>query len=165
MAAVRQVRNAPEFVEIRAHLREIRRLFDEAGIAEANRAVTKIMRDIQRGSNDIRIKYGIQTRQGIPITKLVQVYNSYAALRGLPQVPDLGLKMPLPEFFANLQQPRGFRATYRNLTSDLATIWSLGAARDILGRRVIKEMNARVYNPKQEPPRYRNVHSKFKSPM
>ena len=165
VAAARQVRDAPEFVEVRAQLREVRRLFDEAGVAEANEAVTKIMRDIQRGSNDIRIKYGIQTRQGIPITKLVQVYNSYAALRGLPQVPDLGLKVPVPEFLANLQQPRGFRVAYRNLTSDLATVWSLGAARDILGSRVIKEKNTRAYNPKQEQPRYRNVHSEFKSPM
>jgi hypothetical protein len=158
VAAARQVRDAPEIVEVR-------RLFDEAGIAQANQAVAKLMRDIQRASNDIRIKFGIQTRQGIPITKLVQVYNSYAALRGLPPAPDLGLKVQLPEFLANLQQPRGFRAAYRNLTSDLATVWSLGEARDILGSRVIKEKNARAYNPKQEQPRFRDVHSEFKSPM
>jgi hypothetical protein len=165
VAAARQVRDAPEIVEVRAQLREVRRLFDEAGIAQANQAVAKLMRDIQRASNDIRIKFGIQTRQGIPITKLVQVYNSYAALRGLPPAPDLGLKVQLPEFLANLQQPRGFRAAYRNLTSDLATVWSLGEARDILGSRVIKEKNARAYNPKQEQPRFRDVHSEFKSPM
>ncbi len=163
--AARQVRNSPELVEVREQLREVRRLFDETGIAQANQAVAKIMRDIQRGSNDIRIRYGIQTRQGIPMTRLVQVYNSYAALQGLPQAPDLGLKIPVPEFLANLQQPRGFRAAYRNLTNDLATVWSLGEARDILGSRVIKEKNTRVYNPKQEQPRYRHVHSEFKSPM
>lgn len=163
--AARQVRSSPELVEVREQLREVRRLFDEDGIAQANQAVVRIMRDIQRGSNDIRIKYGIQTRQGIPITRLVQVYNSYAALRSLPQIPDLGLKVPLPEFFANLQQARGFRAAYRNLTSDLATVWSLGEARDILGSRVVKEKNAKTYNPKQEQPRYRHVHSEFKSPM
>ncbi|ALP51920.1 hypothetical protein Tel_01525 [Candidatus Tenderia electrophaga] len=165
IVAARQVRDAPELVEAREQLREVRRLFDESGVTQANQAVAKIMRDIQKGSNDMRIKYGIQTRQGIPITKLVQVYNSYAALKGLPRAPDFGLKMKVPEFLADLHQPRGFRAAYRNLTNDISTVWSLGEARDILGSRVAKERNARAYNPKQEQPRYRNVHSEFKSPM
>lgn len=165
IAAARQVREEPEFVEAREQLREVRRLFDESGVAQANQAVAKIMRDIQKGSSDMRIKYGIQTHQGIPITKLVQVYNSYAALRGLPQAPDLGLKIKVPEFLSGLHQPRGFRAAYRNLTNDISTVWSLGEARDILGSRVTKDKNARAYNPKQEQPRYRNVHSEFKSPM
>lgn len=165
ISAARQVRKSPEFVEARAQLREVRRLFDGSGVRQANQAVMKIMRDIQKGSSDMRVKYGIQTRQGIPITKLVQVYNSCAALGGLPPVPDLGFKVKLPEFLADLRQPRGFRAAYRNLTRDLSTVWSLGEARDILGSRVIKEKNAVAYNPKQEQPRFRNVHSKFKSPM
>jgi hypothetical protein len=163
--AARQVRDNPEFVEVREQLHEVRRLFDESGIPEANRAVKKIMRDVQRGSTDMRIKYGIQTQQGMPITKLVQIYNSCAALGGLPAVPDLGIKIKLPEFLANLQQPKGFRAAYRNLTNDIATVWSLGEARDILGCRVIKEVNAKAYIPKQELPKFRNAHSEFKSPM
>jgi hypothetical protein len=163
--AARQARDNPEFVEAREQLHEVRRLFDESGIAQTNQAVARIMRDIQRGSNDMRIKYGIETRQGIPTTKLVQVYNSCAALNGLPQVPDLGIKVKLPEFFAGLRKPKGFRAAYRNLTNDIATVWSLGDARDILGSRAIKEDNARAYSPKQEQPKYRNAHSLFKSPM
>ncbi len=165
LTALRQIRDYPEFVEAREQLREVRRLFDESGVAQANQAVAKIMQDIQKSSNDIRVKYGIQTRQGIPITKLVQVYNSCAALGGLPQVPDIELNVKVPNFLADLHQPRGFRAAYRNLTNDISTVWSLGEARDILGSRLAKEKGARAYNPKQEQPKYRNIHSEFKSPM
>lgn len=163
--AARHVRNNSEFVEARGQLREVRRLFDESGIGAANKAVQKILLDIQKNSSAMRVKYGIQTQQGIPTTKFVQVYNSYAAVQGLPSVPDLGFKIKLPGFLSNLKQPRGFGSVYRNLTSDLSTVWSLGEARDILGSRIAKDENARAYNPKQEQPVYRYSHSPFKSPM
>lgn len=163
--AAYNLRNNPEFVEAREKMREVRRLFDEHDIADANRAVSRIIQDIGKASKDIRIKYGLQTRQGIPVTKLVHVYNSYAALNSLPKVPGYNFKVKVPEFFYNLIQPRGFRAVYRNLTHDLSTVWSLGEARDILGSRVNEDKEARVYSPKREEPGYRNAHSPFKSPM
>ena len=163
--AAYNIRNNPEFVEAREKMREVRRLFDEHDIADANKAVSAIIQDIGKASNDIRIKYGLQTRQGIPVTKLVHVYNTYAALNSLPKVPGYNFKIKVPEFLYNLRQPRGFRAVYRNLTQDLSTVWSLGEARDILGSRVAEDKQARAYSPKQEQPRYRNAHSLFKSSM
>jgi hypothetical protein len=163
--AAYSIRNNPEFVEAREKMREVRRLFDEQDIADANRAVAGIIQDIGKASNDIRIRYGLQTRQGVPVTKLVHVYNTYAALNSLPKVPAYNFKIKLPEFIYNLKQPRGFRSVYRNLTQDLSTVWSLGEARDILGSRVAEDKNARAYSPKQEQPQYRNAHSPFKSPM
>lgn len=163
--AAYNIRNNPELVEAREQLREVRRLFDESDIGSANKAVGKIIADINKGSNDIRIKYGLQTRQGLPVTKLVHVYNTYAALNSLPKVPGYNFKVKIPEFLYNLRQPKGFRSVYRNLTDDLSTVWSLGEARDILGSRVAKDKQAIAYSPKQEQPRYRNAHSPFKSPM
>ncbi len=163
--AAYNIREEKEFVEAREKVREVRRLFDEEGIANANRSVATIVADIQKASNDIRIKYGIQTRQGVPTTKLVQVYNTYAAVNQLPQVPDIDAKVKLPEFIYNLKEPRGFRAVYRNLSEDLSTVWALGEARDILGSRVVKDETAASYNPKQEQPRFRQIHSPWKSPM
>jgi hypothetical protein len=160
-----EIREEREFVEARERLREVRRLFDEEDIASANKSVVKIVEEIQKASNDIRIKYGIQTRQGMPTTKMVQVYNTYAAVNQLPQVPDIGVKIKLPEFIYNLKEPRGFRAVYRNLSEDLSTVWALGEARDILGSRVIEDNTVASYNPKQEQPKFRRVHSSWKSPM
>lgn len=159
------LRENSEFAECRDMMREIRRLFDEEDIGDANRAVSKIIQDVDKAANDMRIKYGLKTRQGIPVTKIVQVYNSYAALTNLPQVPEWDFKVKLPEFLYGLRRKRGFRAVYRNLTQDLSTVWKLGEARDILGSRVVIDEEAVAYNPKREEPRYRFVHSKFKSPM
>ncbi len=163
--AAYSIRKNQEFVEAREKMREVRRLFDEHAIVDANKAVSGIIQDIGKASDDIRIKYGLQTRKGVPVTKLVHVYNTYAALNSLPKVPGYNFKVKVPEFFYNLRQPRGFRAVYRNLTHDLSTVWSLGEARDILGSRVNEDKEARAYIPKQEEPRYRNVHSRIKSPM
>ena len=160
-----QIREEAEFTEARGQLREVRRLFDESDIGEANKSVTKIINDLNKSSNDMRVKYGIETRQGVPVTKLVQVYNTCAALISLPKLPSYNFKIKIPEFFYNLNQPRGFNAIYRNLTHDLSTVWSIGEVRDILGSKVIKDKDARVYRPKQEQPRYMNTHTEFKSPM
>lgn len=163
--AAYSIRNNPDLVEAREQLREVRRLFDESDIGDANKAVGKIISDISKASNDIRVKYGLQTRQGVPVTKLIHVYNTYAALNSLPKVPGYNFKVKIPEFLYNLKQPKGFRAVYRNLTDDLSTVWSLGEARDILGSRIAKDEKARAYSPKQEQPMYRHAHSQNKSPM
>ncbi|CAG37293.1 hypothetical protein DP2564 [Desulfotalea psychrophila LSv54] len=159
------IRDNPEFVESREQLREIRRLFDESEIAIANKAVLKIVTDFNKSSTNLRVKYGLKTRQGVPVTKLVHVYNTYAAVNGLPKAPAYNFKIKLPDFLYNLKKPRGFNAVYRNLTNDLSTVWSLGDARDILGSKVVQEKGARVYSPKQEQPRFSKAHSQFKSPM
>lgn len=160
-----QLKNNHEFVEARQQLSEIRRLFDESDIANANDAASKIVTDVQKSSQAMRVKYGLETRQGVPVTKLVQVYNTISAVAGLPELPDYDFKIKLPSFLDNLRKPTGFSTIYRNLTNDLTTVWSLGEVRDKLSSAIVKEKVARVYNPKQEQPRYKNVHSEFKSPM
>lgn len=163
--AAYKIRSNTEFVEAREKMREIRRSLDEDELAVANKCVASLISDISKASNDMRIKYGLQTRQGVPVTKLVHVYNTVAALNSMPKVPAFNFKVKIPEFLYDLKKPRGFRAAYRNLTHDLSTVWSLGEARDILGSKVSVDKQARAYSPKQEQPRYVNSHSPFKSPM
>lgn len=163
--AAYNIRNNNEFVEAREIMREIRRLFDENELSQANKSVVSLITEISKASNDMRIKYGLKTRQGVPVTKLVHVYNTVAALQSLPKLPAFNFKVKIPEFFYDLKKPRGFRAAYRNLSHDLSTVWSLGEARDILGSKVMIDKHARTYSPKYEQPRYKNAHSPFKSPM
>ncbi|MEL5496522.1 hypothetical protein PTR64_03065 [Serratia nevei] len=163
--AAYNIRNNNEFVEARERMREIRRLFDENELSQANKSVVSLITEISKQSNDMRVKYGLKTRQGVPVTKLVHVYNTVAALKSLPKLPAFNFKVKIPDFFYDLKKPRGFRAAYRNLTHDLSTVWSLGEARDILGSKVMIDKHARTYSPKLEQPRYKNSHSPFKSPM
>ncbi len=160
-----EIKNNKEFIETRQQLGEIKRLLDANELADANKAVQRIIGDIQKSSENIRLKYGLKTSQGIPVTKLVQVYNTVSALAGFPELPEYDIKIKVPEFIRELKSPKGFNAIYRNLTNDLSTVWALGEARDILGSEVVIEKLAHAYNPKQEQPRFRKYHSDFKSPM
>ncbi|WP_197971389.1 hypothetical protein [Citrifermentans bremense] len=164
ITATLELRERSEFQEAREQLREVRRLFDESDIGSANKAVTKIIVDLKKASTDMRTKYGIKTKQGVPVTRLVHIYNTVAALKGLPTLPDYNFSVKLPDFL-KFDKNRGFSSVYRNLTHDLSTTWSLGEARDILGSRVILDKEAFVYNPKNEDPIYRKSHSPIKSPM
>ena len=163
--AAYNIRSNEEFISAREKMREIRRLFDEDELPKANKSISSLLTEISKESNHMRIKYGLKTRQGVPVTKLVHVYNTVAALNSLPKLPAFNFNVKVPEFLYDLKKPRGFRALYRNLTNDLSTVWSLGEARDILGSKVVIDDNARTYSPKNEPPRFKNSHSQFKSPM
>ncbi len=160
-----KLRDEREFVEAREQLRTVRNHLDNSDSAEANKAAGEITKDIKKSSDAMRVKYGIATRQGFPVTRLVHVYNTFAALKGFPTLPDYNFEIPLPAFLSQIKRPLGFGAAYRSLTNDLSTIWSLGEARDILGARVAKDNDAAAYNPKSETPKYRYAHSQFKSPM
>jgi hypothetical protein len=50
----------------------VRRLFDESDIGTANKAVKKIITDIKKTSDAIRIKYSVETRQGTPVREFVK---------------------------------------------------------------------------------------------
>lgn len=159
------LRNESEFVEARGQLRAIKNSLDYSQTAEANRAAGRIIQDVKKSSDAIRAKYGLATRQGVPVTRLVQVYNTYAALNALPSFPEYTFNIKLPEFLSDIRKPVGFNAAYRNITNDLSVVCSLGEARDILAGRVVRDEKAVTYSPKNEPPKYKNSHSPFKSPM
>ncbi|NIG14189.1 hypothetical protein [Pantoea sp. Cy-640] len=163
--AAYNIRNNNEFVRAREKMREIKRLFDENELPQANKSVGVLLTEISKESDHIRTKYGLKTRQGVPVTKLVHVYNTVAALNSLPKLPAFNFKVKVPEFLYDIKKPRGFRALYRNLTNDLSTVWALGEARDILGSKVVIDDHARVYSPKYERPRFKNTHFQYKSPM
>lgn len=160
-----ELRKNQEFIEAREQLRCIRNHLDNSDNASANKETAKIIKDFEKNSSAVKIKYGLSTRQGIPATRLIHVYNTFAALKGFPTLPDYDFKIPIPKFISNLKSQNGFCSIYRNLTDDLSTVWSLGKARDILGARVVEDRQALAYRPKSEAPIYKNSHSPFKSPM
>jgi hypothetical protein len=162
-----QIRDDSNIRQARDQLREIRRLFDEVDIAKANKAIQKIIADVSKISANIRIKYGISTPQGKPVTRLIQIYNTFGALTGLPRIPEYNFKIKLPDFLSNIHKRKetGFQSLYRDISSDLSRVWALGEARDILGNKVQIDKHAPSYSPKAESPKYQGYHSKFKSPM
>lgn len=165
LRAVEDIRLQQDFVGAREQITELRELYNEGGIEQANKRIEKMTSRIKGVSDAMREKYSIKTRQGVPLTRLVSVYNAFAALKGLPQLPRIDINIKLPAFLRDLRRDVGFAAIYRNIVNDLGTFGALGEIRDVLGRRVVVPEDAVAYAPKPEDPRYRHSHSKFKSPM
>ncbi|MDP2195304.1 MAG: hypothetical protein Q8J72_04875 [Rhodocyclaceae bacterium] len=163
--ALEDIRLQNEFVEAREQVSELREIYNDGSISDANKKIGKMTASISKVSAAMREKYSIKTQQGVPLTRLVTVYNAFALLKGLPPLPKIDLSVKLPQFLRDMKREVGFSAVYRNIMNDLATFGALGQVRDVLCRRVELEDNAVAYTPKAEDPKYRHAHSKFKSPM
>ena len=163
--ALENIRLQKEFVEAREQVSELRETYNDGSISDANKKISKMTASIGKISAAMRGKYSIKTQQGIPLTRLVTVYNAFAPLKGLPPLPEIGLAVKVPQFLRDMKREVGFSAVYRNVMNDLATFGALGQVRDVLSRRVELEENAVAYTPRAEDPKYRHAHSPFKSPM
>lgn len=165
LRALEDIRLQKEFVEAREQVSELREVYNDGSIADANKKISKMKANINKVSAAMRGKYSISTQQGIPLTRLVTVYNAFAVLKGLPPLPKIDLSVKIPQFLRDMKREVGFSAIYRNIMNDLATFGTLGQVREVLGRRVMLEENTVAYIPKAEDPKYRYAHSQFKSPM
>lgn len=154
----------PTITEVRQMMREVRHRLDEDGVGAANAVVAKLMKQVSKASEALRVSFKVETRQGVPVSRLINVYNTFAAIKGLPSIPRFDFKFKVPEFFYNIKEPKGFSALYRDVSHDLSQVWALGETRDILGSKVVID-DKFAFNPKAESPRFRNSHSQFKSPM
>ncbi len=163
--ALEDIRMSRDFVEAREQLNELRSVYEEGSLAEGNKKLEKLRGQISKVSASMREKYSVNTAQGVPVTRLVTMYNAYAAMHGLPNLPEIDLKLPVPAFLRDIKRQVGFAAVYRNVLNDLATFGALGEVRDVLGRRVMIDKDAIPYSPKPEDPKYRRAHSYWKSPM
>lgn len=163
--ALEDIRLQKEFVEARKQVSELRDVYNDGSVVDGNKKVAKMSDGIAKISAAMREKYAIKTRQGVPLTRLVTVYNTFAALKGWPPLPKVDLNVKIPQFLRDMKRQVGFAAVYRNIMNDLATFGTLGETRDMLTSRVNIDRDAKAYSPKPEDPRYRHAHSPFKSPM
>lgn len=163
--ALEDIRLQQPFVEARVQLNELHEAFHDSSLAQGNRRLEKLTTSVQRVSARMREKYSVKTKQGVPVTRLVTVYNAVAGMAGLPPLPKIDVKVPIPQFISDIRREVGFCAVYRNIMNDLAVVASLGELHDVMSRRIEVDPKAVAYSPKAENPRFRTRHSKFKSPM
>lgn len=156
------VKNNSEFQEIRGLLRDIRTAYDEEGISEANKRIRHLESELKRASDNTLNLYGIKTDQGISTSYIMKAYNLFAAIKGLPQFPELDFKIPLPVFFNT--KSSSFSGVYKNIATELTSVERLGGVRDILGARFNID-DERYLPPKTEAPEYRYITSHWKKPM
>ncbi len=164
LRAVEELRQREEFCEARSLVGELRQHFDDGDLERGNKKLRKAAEDIEKQSRAMRERYSVKTRQGVPLTRLVSIYNAAASVLQLPQFPGVSSDIAVPSFLPSFGKRGGFSAIYRNAMDDLATFASMGKARDALARCVVLS-DEPAWRPKAEAPRYRNSHSSFKSPM
>jgi hypothetical protein len=158
-----ELKRTSDFEEMRGILREIRNAFDENGLKDANRAAQKWARELEKASGHLRQAYGVETAQGIPLSKIARVYNAAATIAHLPQVPEVDVQLPWPDFF-RWRRDSGFTSVYKDIAQELTSVERLGGLRDLLasGFEIDEE---RYVPPKTEDPKFRRAASDWKLPM
>jgi hypothetical protein len=153
LPAALEVRSDREIVEARQQLREIEVLLERDEMVSASAKSQRLLRDIERSLASVRQKYGVQEAGGLSLARLIKVYNGFASLKQWPKLPELDLKIPLPQSLAQLPRRHGFASLYRSVANDLAQIPRLGKLRDALGSGVVLyEQGSASYHPKASIP-------------
>jgi hypothetical protein len=164
--AALELRNTERVRAVREHLGAIRARLDQDDLPAAKKSVQKMLEELAKASNGLVAAYGLKTASGVPSTLLMYVYNTIAAFTGWPSLPDYDVRLKLPQPLSDAMPRKGISSLYRDLGKDLASVWTLGEAKDRLSRGVqLFEDGHAAYNPKTEDPRLRYIASEWKSPM
>ena len=161
--AALELKRSSDFEEVRGMLREIRNAFEDQGLKEANRGVQKWKRELEKASAHLRQEYGVETAQGISLSKIARVYNAAATVAHLPQAPELDAQLPWPDFL-RWKRNSGFANVYKDIAQELTSVERLGGLRDLLAARFVID-DKHYVSPKTEDPRLRQVASEWKLPM
>ena len=161
--AALEMRNRNDVQEVRGLLREIRIAYDEVGIAKANKSVEKWKKQLDKATKNLKQIYGLDAGQGVQGSFLMKIYNSYAAVKGLPQFPEFDFKIPLPEFIRD-NESSGFSNLYKDIAAELAAVERLGGARDLMAARFVID-DSQYTPPKAESPELKKYSSEWKLPM
>lgn len=163
ISSARELRKSDDLQEIRGLLDRIRVAFDEAGLTVANKSVEKWKTQLGKASKNLKHTYGLDTGQGVQGSFLMKIYNSFAALKGLPQFPEFEFKVPLPGFMRT-NASTCFSNLYKDIASELTAIERLGGMRDVMASQ-FKIDDTQYVPPKTEAPEYRKYASDWKLPM
>ncbi len=158
-----ELRKQQDIQEIRGILREIRIAYDEQGIAKANKSVEKWKKQLTKAESELKRSYGIDTGQGISSSFFIKAYNTYAAVKGLPQFPEFEFKVPLPDFIRQ-NKSNGFSNLYKDIATELISVERLGGIRDLMAKRFVID-DTYYLPPKTEAPEFRRYSSDWKLAM
>lgn len=161
--AARQIRNDDHFVTIRETLKAIRVAFDEKGLGDGNRLVTKLIGDVDKICGDMKRKYGVPSAQGIQGSFLVKAVNMMSAPFGIPAFPDREFALSTPEFMKS-QATKAFTTVVKDITAELTSMERLGGVRDLMANSFVIN-DEKFSRPKVQNPRFLYTTSEWQKPM
>ncbi|WP_301171002.1 hypothetical protein [Brevibacillus nitrificans] len=162
-----ELRGEKMFVQARQQLIELEGLLGRNDSTAALHKAHSLIREIQEQMARIRIKYGVDTPQGIPIRPLITVWNtaSFMSAGKIPRLPNMGGDIKQLDFLRDLIPAKGFKAVYRSVANDLSQIGRLGKYHDIISSKVVLKKDAQTYNYKVEKSEFSQTKSNWKLPM
>ncbi|SCY34344.1 MULTISPECIES: hypothetical protein [unclassified Lysinibacillus] len=159
-----EIREEKMFKQARSSLATLDRLHDENPskyVKEAN----LLIKDIQKQMERIRVKYGVDTPQGVPLAPLIGVWNATTLVTQLPKSPKVNMRIKQLDFLKDLIPAKGFKAIYRSVLNDLTQVSRLGKYYDIISADVVLKENAQYYQAKEEQIKYAKSKSWWKLPL
>ena len=158
-----EIKGEDQFSTARQIIREIRATYDEEGIAEGNKRVTKLQNNLDKIVGDIKREYGVPSAQGISGSFLIKSINSVTAFAGIPALPDKEVGISTPKFLRS-KEHKAFATVFKDVTNELTSIERLGGVRDLMARSFVID-DEYYLAPKTEDPNFRRVSSGWKLPM
>ena len=158
-----ELKSHDHFRTCREIIREIHVAYDEVGIKAGNKRVTRLQRDLEKISGDVKRSYGVPSSQGIQGSFLIKSINSLTGLVGIPSLPDKEFALSTPSFMKS-RQHQAFSTVFKNVTNELTSLERLGGFRDNLASNFAIDESQYVA-PKTENPRFRYESNEWKQPM
>lgn len=129
-----------------------------------------LINELKKTLEQVKSKYSVSTRQGIPLNSIIMVYNLYASVNQLPQIPVISdLKVPMPDFVNSAivdHKPRkGFAALLKSVVDDLAQVEKFGSILDDLKEDIDFDEKANKGTVKTIEPSYLGKSTHWSSPM
>lgn len=158
-----ELKNSDQFITARQVLKQIKIAYDENGIAQGNAKATKLIKDLEKISGDLKRRYGVPSAQGIQGSFLIKAINFVTALGGVPAIPDREFAISTPEFMKS-DATKAFSTIFKDVANEITSIERLGGVRDKMAL-CFKVADEHYTAPKTENPRFRRASSGWKLPM
>lgn len=171
---VNELKEKKKFVAIRKRLNEIEELNEDRTYSKFVIEANKLRRDLDSEVADLLEHYSVKTRQGIPLAPIIKLF---AGMWTDFQIPNLGLKLPIPDGVskkldaAKEQLPsKAHRSVFRCLVKDLVTVERLGELHQKISSAVKVDLEAKDSGlwdarSKTEESKFAGRESHWKKPM
>jgi hypothetical protein len=131
-------------------------------VRDANRLVA----EVRKAGDLLRELYAVKPKNGVSVSPLIAIFNVIGKLKGLPNLPTVPLKIPLPDKIIEIGLRGGFKGMCRSVIQDLVAVSRLGAFHEKMTAEVkFREGHPTTYLAKTEDVHFLGKSSHWKRPM
>jgi hypothetical protein len=134
------------FVEARRQLFELEQMQAGENLSKYVTEINKLQKVLSETSHRLLSKYGVCSRQDLPITAIANIALKTKTGLSLPRSIDT----PVPRSLIGITDSYGFRGLFRSIVNDLVSIERLGALHEIITANVKRDDGARESRVQEE---------------